>query len=411
MHKSVDVCRLCLSQDLKTVIDLGTQALTGIFPKTAGQAVYAGPLQLVKCLNCGLVQLADSYPLDFLYGDTYGYRSGLNASMVRHLADRVRAIESLANLKDSDLVVDIGANDGTLLGGYQNKNLRRIGIDPSGQKFFHYYQEGIELIPAFFSAEALRTRTSGKAKVVTSIAMFYDLERPMSFVEQIVEVLDDDGIWVFEQSYIPTMLATNSYDTICHEHLEYYSLRQIVQMTEAAGLKIVDIELNDTNGGSFAVTAAKKNSSIPAVTATVERMLAQEKQDGLDDLATFESFRQRIDEQKDALIKFLTGAKSAGKLVIGYGASTKGNVVLQYCGITPELLPWIAEVNEDKFGAFTPGTLIPIIAETEARAKNPDYFLVFPWHFRAGILAKETAYLASGGRFVFPLPTLDIVSA
>lgn len=410
MYRQITDCRLCHGTDLVQVLDLGTQALTGVFPRTETEEVPAGPLALVKCTGCGLVQLAHNYELSLLYGDTYGYRSGLNRSMVQHLQHKVQSIERLVPLREGDLVIDIGSNDGTLLGCYSAPGLRRVGIDPSGSKFLHHYKPGVELIPEFFSAAAIAGRVGGqRAKVITSIAMFYDLERPVEFVRQVSDVLADDGLWVFEQSYLPTMIATNSYDTVCHEHLEYYTLKQICHLTEQLGLKIVGLEFNDVNGGSFSVTAAKQGAPYPEVTAVIEEALAREVAEGYDTTEPFRRLEAVMRSHRTDLRCLLERAASAGEQVFGYGASTKGNVLLQYCGIDRALLPVIAEVNEDKFGCFTPGTRIPIIAETEARTRKPDYFLVLPWHFRKGIVEKETAYRAAGGKLVFPLPTLEIV--
>jgi C-methyltransferase C-terminal domain/Putative zinc binding domain/Methyltransferase domain len=410
LYTPIPDCRICFSTNLIPVLDLGMQALTGVFPKSESEDVPAGPLAVVKCSQCGLVQLAHNYDLSKLYGETYGYRSGLNQSMVRHLRDKVTKIESFQNLVAGDLVIDIGSNDGTTLASYTTPNLRRIGMDPSGAKFRHYYPEGSELLVTFFSADAIRqVAGSKKAKVITSIAMFYDLERPLDFVNQIVEVLADDGIWVFEQSYLPTMIATSSYDTVCHEHLEYYTLKQIEYMMKQVGLKIVDVELNDINGGSFSVTAAHRSHSATESPA-VARFLADEVAAGYDTVQPFETLRSNMARHRDQVRGFLTNAATEGRKVLGYGASTKGNVLLQYCGIDRSLLPCIAEVNEDKFGAFTPGTKIPILSEVDARMMRPEYFMVLPWHFRNGIVAKEHKHLATGGKLVFPLPKLEIVT-
>jgi NDP-4-keto-2,6-dideoxyhexose 3-C-methyltransferase len=412
MYTKIADCRMCYSPAIVPVLDLGTQALTGIFPKSPQENIPAGPLGLVKCTNCGLVQLEHNYDLSMLYGHTYGYRSGLNRSMVQHLYSKVEKIRNMVRLDPGDLVVDIGSNDGTLLSAYPaEQGLRLIGMDPSGAKFQRYYAAHTELVPDFFSARAIRKRMGGqKAKVVTSIAMFYDLERPIRFVEEVIETLDPEGLWVFEQSYLPSMLATNSYDTVCHEHLEYYALKQIVFFTEKLGLKIVEVELNTVNGGSFSVMVAKRESSYPEAGDAVARILAQEEAGGFATTAPLERFKLAMERHRTELKALLEEIRHQGKRVFGYGASTKGNVLLQYCGIDSGLLPYIGEVNEDKFGSFTPGTRIPIIPELEARAMRPDYFLVLPWHFRDGIVKKEQAYLEAGGRLIFPLPKLEVVS-
>jgi hypothetical protein len=412
LYKEITACRLCDGARLTKVLDLGVQALTGVFPKSSSEEVPAGPLQLAKCEDCDLVQLWHNYDLTRLYGDTYGYRSGLNQSMVRHLHRKVGRIRTLVELREGDLVIDIGANDSTLLQAYPPDGAEFVGIDPSGPKFARYYPPHIRLIPEFFSASLVRQRfPNRRAKVVTSIAMFYDLERPVDFVRDIAAVLDDEGVWVFEQSYLPFMLRTHSYDTVCHEHLEYYALKQVKRMTDQAGLKIVDVEFNDVNGGSFSVTAAHAASSHPAADLTVALALEEEERLGLSDNETYAIFARSIESHRRSFLGLLDEIGRTGKRVLGYGASTKGNVLLQYCGITEARLPCIAEVNEDKFGACTPGSKIPIVSEEEARAMRPDYFLVLPWHFRSGIVEREKKYLAGGGKLIFPLPQIDIVSA
>ncbi len=416
LYREIKQCRICGNENLVTVLDLGEQYLTGVFPSLTSPRVGRGPIQLVKCVDhdagacCGLVQLRHNFTAGELYGENYGYRSGLNRSMVDHLHGKADILQKLAPLGAGDLVLDIGSNDGTSLARYPAKGPTLVGIDPSARKFAKYYRPDIELIVDFFSAELFR-RFFGdrKAKIVTSIAMFYDLEQPQAFVDDIASILADDGVWHLEQSYLPSMLNTNAFDTVCHEHSEYYALRQLDWMVRRAGLRIIDVELNATNGGSFAVTVAKPQARMKANSAVVDRMLMEETALGLDTLKPFEDFWQRVVRTRDSLLAFFARAESEKKKVIGYGASTKGNVLLQFCGITPEMMPCIAEVNEDKFGRFTPGTLIPIVSEQQARDMNPDYFLVLPWHFRDGIIEREADFRARGGKLVFPLPSLDII--
>jgi hypothetical protein len=241
--------------------------------------------------------------------------------------------------------------------------------------------------------------------------MFYDLEDPQAFLRGVAEVLHPEGIWVFEQSYLPSMLSQLAYDTICHEHLEYYGLRQVDYMVRRNGLRIVDVELNDTNGGSFCVTVAHEGSHLPTNTRALDALRQAEEQLGLDSNSVYESFRRRVEQHRDEFRQWVRRETAAGKTIFGYGASTKGNVLLQYCGFTPADIRAIAEVNEEKFGRCTPGTHIPIRSEAEVRTQHPDYLLVLPWHFRSGIVQREQAYLAAGGRLVFPLPQLEVVSA
>jgi NDP-4-keto-2,6-dideoxyhexose 3-C-methyltransferase len=417
MYSEVKQCRICGNSNLVEVLDLGEQYLTGVFPSRKTPSLSSGPLQLVKCIGsdprsfCGLVQLRYSFDAKEMYGDTYGYRSGLNPSMVDHLHRKVEALQELIPVGPEDFVLDIGSNDGTLLARYSSGGPTLFGIDPSASKFQRYYRPDMKLIVDFFSANVFLHHSGGqKAKIVTSIAMFYDLEEPQAFVNDIASVLAADGVWHLEQSYLPSMLRTNSYDTACHEHVEYYALRQLDWMVRRVGLRIIDVELNNINGGSFAVTIGKESSNLRANEAAIEALAEDERVLALDTLQPFEAFWKRVLRQRDELLSFFSCVQQQKQLVIGYGASTKGNVLLQFCGITPDMLPCIGEINEDKFGCVTPGTWIPIVPESEARALNPDYFLVLPWHFRNGIVKREAGFLARGGKIVFPLPNLDVLS-
>jgi len=412
LYKKITKCRICGNKNLKPVVSLGKQALTGLFP-LEHEVVLKGPLELVRCVknfdSCGLVQLNHNYDLTVLYGDNYGYRSGLNKSMVMHLASVVEKIKKKVKIKKGDIVVDIASNDGTLLQSYQLKGVTLVGIDPTIKKFKSFYASNIQTISDFFSAKVYKRKFSKKAKVVTSIAMFYDLENPISFMEEVRDILDDEGVWVFEQSYMPDMLKNVSYDTICHEHLECYALSQIKWMTDRVGLKIIDVELNDSNGASFCVTVAKQNAPFKVKTAVVEKILDQEEKAGINSDKTYKLFEENVKKHKQDMISFLNKAKKGSLKILGYGASTKGNVILQYCNITRDDIPFIADVNEYKHGRFTPGTKIPIISEQDAKAMNPDYFMVLPWHFKKNFLEREKGYLKNGGHLFFPLPELEVV--
>lgn len=416
MHREIKNCRICGNSDLVPVLDLGKQCLTGVFPKTKEEVVTSGPLELVKCRedkdsgHCGLLQLRQSYDLDEMYGDNYGYRSGLNRSMVEHLNDKARGMLKRVDLSAGDIVLDIGSNDGTLLASYPKNGAIFAGFDPTGLKFKEFYPAHVELVTDFFSARSFKNKFGKKkAKIVTSIAMFYDLEDPLKFMEEVRDILADDGLWLFEQSYMPTMLEMNSYDTVCHEHLEYYGLKQIKWMADKAGFKIADIEFNNINGGSFSITAAKATSKFRENSAAVEKILRLEGAKALGTLKPYEEFKERVFKNRDDLRQFVEKTKRDKKALFGYGASTKGNVLLQFCGFTDRDIAFIAEVNKDKFGCYTPGTLIPIISEEKAKAMKPDYFLVLPWHFKANIAVKERGYLRSGGKLFFPLPRPEVV--
>lgn len=406
----VHKCRISGSKNLIPILNLGIQKLTGVFPSYSNQKITEGPLELVWCPESGLVQLAHSYDLKELYGMNYGYRSGLNKSMVDHLSQKVQDLQRLISLSSGDVVVDIGSNDATTLKAYTVPGIVRMGIDPTGQKFREYYPDEIALIPDFFSSAGYKSMSGGKkAKIVTSISMFYDLENPEKFVREVAEILESDGIWHFEQSYLPSMLRTTSYDTVCHEHIEYYSLQTVVRLLKACGMKVLDVQLNSINGGSFAVTACHENAPLHINHLVINWLLEQEERMGLNTIKPYQEFAERVFEHRNSLLSLIRALNVAGKKVFGYGASTKGNVLLQFCGFGPEDLPCIAEVNRDKFGKFTPGTNIPIISEEEAKAKNPDYFLVMPWHFKNNILQREKGYLQKGGKMIFPLPEIEII--
>jgi NDP-4-keto-2,6-dideoxyhexose 3-C-methyltransferase len=327
--------------------------------------------------------------------------------MVGHLHGKVGKILQRAQLAADSLVIDVGSNDSTTLQAYPQTMRNLVGIDPTGVKFGHYYPPHIRLIPDFFSARLVReSYGSKKAAVVTSFSMFYDLEEPLIFMQEIFDSLEDEGLWVFEQSYMPTMLDRNSYDTVCHEHLEYYGLKQIQWMAHRVGFTLVDVEFNDVNGGSFSVVAAKTGSRQAARAVSIDRLLDAESRKGLDTLQPYLDFATRTRQSRETLLEFTDSVTRSGKTMDALGASTKGNVILQYCGLDERRIGRVGEVNDAKFGCFTPGSLIPIVPETELLAAAPDYLLVLPWHFRAFF---ERSPHLKGRNLVFPLPALDVL--
>jgi hypothetical protein len=404
-------CRLCGSASLVTVLELGDQALTGVFPERPDEPVTTGPLELVWCSSCTLLQLAHSYDPTEMYGGNYGYRSGLNRSMSEHLARKARGLEALVDLRPGDVVLDIGSNDGTLLSSYSTSPLRRIGIDPTAARFESFYPPDATIVPEFFSRESFERASTTPARIVTSIAMFYDLEDPVAFAVDVRECLAPDGIWHFEQAYMPSMLRLTAYDTVCHEHIEYYSLATAERILREAGLELVDVRFNRVNGGSFAVTAARRESPVRRRRVLIDWFVAQEQRIALHSPGPFRRFEERVYLHRTDLVELVRRLRQDGARVMGYGASTKGNVLLQFCGFTADDIEAIAEVNEDKFGHYTPGSAIPIVSEQEMREARPDFLVVFPWHFRDGIVEREEQYLRDGGCLVFPLPEIEIVGA
>ncbi|MBN6033965.1 class I SAM-dependent methyltransferase [Amycolatopsis sp. 195334CR] len=406
-------CRICGNTELLTVLDLGNQALTGIFPRP-GQVVPSAPLELVRCApgGCGLLQLRHTSDLTLMYGEHYGYRSSVRPFMVNHLHRKVDVLTGMVDLDRGDLVLDIGSNDSTLLQGYRTPGLTRVGVDPTGEKWREYYPADIDLIPDFFTkavyAEQFGTR---QAKIVTSIAMFYDLPDPLGIMAAVHDILTDDGVWMIEMSYAVPLLETPVYDAICHEHLEYYFLRQIEWMAERVGLTVSTAEVTDVNGGSLCVTLVKNPAKHKIDTAQIDRIRQYEASLGLDTDAPYDAFTRRVEQHRVDVRSFLDESKAAGKLTLGYGASTKGNVILQHCGVTTDDLPCIGEVSTEKHGRVTPGTGIPIVSEEEAKAQRPDQLLVLPWGFRDGFVERERDYVAGGGKLVFPLPSVSADSS
>lgn len=390
------------------VIGLGELKLTGTFAGLEDEKkIPRGDLTLVYCEECGLAQLDRNFPGELLYGSGYGYTSSLNGSMVQHLKQLATAAAHRVELAPGDVVLDIGSNDGTLLSVFSGQSLKLVGIDPIAEKFQSKYPPDATAVPAFFSANTFKEVSEKPAKLIFSISMFYDLENPQQFVVDIKESLARGGVWHFEQSYLLSMLEANAYDTICHEHIEYYSLRSIIRLLDTAGLDLVSVELNDTNGGSIGVTAALKGDYTLQTPELVDWLLKKEREILPEMLRGFASKIQTHRQDLKTLIDSINGQ---GKTIAGYGASTKGNVLLQYLGLEAKDIPVVAEVNAEKFGRVTPGTRIEICSEKDARARKPDYFLVLPWHFRDSIIKREEQFLDSGGRLIFPLPTVSIVS-
>ena len=409
-------CRVCGSSALTPVINLGEQYLQGSFVKPGKEEPPQRkiPLALVRCdptrdeKACGLLQMQHTVPPEILYS-AYWYRSGTNQTMRSHLQG-IAEDGVLIIGKSKAFVLDIGCNDGTLLNYYPQEFIK-FGVDPSDVA--QEVGDDITVIQDIFPSPELLKKTQGeKFDVITSIAMFYDLEDPVTFCQEIKAVLADDGVWIFEMSYMPSMLKMNSYDTICHEHLEYYSLAVLEDILNKADLKIVDAVLNDINGGSIRCYATHIDNFTFKKQEALQRIqqLRQEEFDlELDTDKPYKNFQDRINVHKEQLIGMLKNLKKEGKSIHIYGASTKGNTILQWCGIDNRIIDYAAERNPDKYGAYTLGTDIPIISEAESRAMNPDYYLVLPWHFKEEFLKREEETLKSGVGMIFPLPTVDII--
>lgn len=377
-------CRSCdhWEQSFHRRFPLGDMAYTGLFP-FPGEDVPTGVLELVECAECGLVQLDRTFPRGTLFTHRYGYSSSLNASMVAHLRAVADRLQPLA----TGPIIDIGGNDGTLLRFFPD--VARFLVDPIAGKFPP--PPGVEVVPDFFPSEAI---PDGAAALVTSIAMLYDVDNPSLFARSVRRALRADGCWFTEQAYLPAMIRNLAFDAICHEHATYFTLRTFHALARGAGFRVRDFGFNDVNGGSFWALLHLG----PEESQDFEEALSAE---GAID---WSDFSLRWLDARAAARAFLQDNRGRVK---GYGASTKGNVLLQSWGITPDLLPQIGEVNPEKFGRTTPGTRIPIVPEAQVR--DADFLFVLPWHFRDAIVAKEREFLARGGHLVFPLPTLELV--
>ncbi|MEG4326048.1 class I SAM-dependent methyltransferase [Microcoleus sp. herbarium5] len=409
-------CRVCGSSALTPVINLGEQYLQGSFVKPGKEEppLRKISLSLVRCdptkdeRACGLLQMEHTVPPEVLYS-AYWYRSGTNETMRNHLQGITEEAASLIG-KSNARVLDIGCNDGTLLKCYP-QNFIKFGVDPSDVA--QEITGDITAIQDIFPSEELTKVLQGeKFDIITSIAMFYDLEDPVSFCKEIKKALAPGGLWVFEMSYMPSMLKMNSYDTICHEHLEYYSLAVLEYILKQADLKIVDAVLNDINGGSIRCYAThldnfafKKQEAVTRI-----KLLRQAEFDmELDTDKPYKNFQDRINVHKEQLVSLLKMLKKEGKSIHIYGASTKGNTILQWCGIDNRIIDVAAERNPDKYGAYTLGTDIPIVSEADSRGMKPDYYLVLPWHFKEEFLKREEEILKRGVGLIFPLPNVEII--
>ena len=416
MHvKARKTCRVCGSNKLIPILSLGDQFVTN-FVEEPNRDYAKGPLELVLCNvkdgGCGLLQLKHTIERDILY-KKYWYKSGISTTMVKALADIVSSAERLNKFSSEDLVVDIGSNDGTLLRQYTTPGLITIGFEPS-----NLWKLGIEgtsrIINDYFNYETFQREFGNKkAKLITSIAMFYDLEDPNTFVEDIRKCLDKDGVWIIQMNYLGLMLKNNTFDNISHEHLEYYSLLSLSNLLDRHHMEAFEVELNDVNGGSFRVYVRHKGGIIQGFPGNNERLEKQknyEEKIGLDNYKVYDKFAKRIEKTKNDLVAFLNHEVKKGKKIFIYGASTRGLVVLQYAGIDKRLIKAAVDLNPDKWGKYIVGTDIPILSVEEYRKEKPDYLFVLPYHFIEEIKDQEREFLKQGGKMIVAIPEFKIIT-
>lgn len=405
-------CRSCTEGVIKSFLDLGELYLTGYFPEIDTE-IPKQALNLGKCDSCGLVQLVDKTPIAGLYGEEYGYESNLNDSMKTHLQNTASNLETRFNLNENDFVLDIASNDGTLLSGYK-KSKKLFGIDPIIMYLNNHYPVSATKISSFFSKEALQQYTQNKFKLITSFSVYYDLEDPVQFALDIENVLTEDGVWVLEQSYLPSMFDTLGFDTICHEHLLYFTLTDLYNIFQKSGLKIFDVRINEVNGGSFQVYVCKNTNVLLKVNPYVDWLLRWEKNSKVTSYENCLVFASNVRKFSVEFRELLQKYKDENYQIFGLGASTKGNVLLQYCNLGG-IIEEIGEINPKKFDKYTPGSRIKIVNETKylgkTGTKNSKYLgVILPWHFKNSIKKSASEYLSNGGTLMVPLPFPMVIS-
>jgi hypothetical protein len=418
-YRTIEKCRVCGSRNLSSILSLGNLYVSDFLDSPDRSKGIRAPLELVLCNvkdgGCGLLQLRHTVSNEAMYRN-YWYRSGINKTMTDELNGIAEKAESIANLKAHDFVLDIGANDGTLLRGYKVTGLNTIGFEPA-RNLEQYCKQGTKKIIVDFFNQATWEKEFGevKAKVITAIGMFYDLDDPNAFVADVVKCLDDEGLFIIQMMYLPSFLERNAFDGICHEHLEYYSLSSLENLLKRHGLEIFDVEMREQiNEGSmrFYIRKAHKGSSHKILDGATDRVVALRVKEaglGLDGKEAYEALVNRILIEKKKVVSFIKQELAKGKKIHGYAASTKGNTTLQFYGLTSDLIEAIADRNPQKYGRYTSGSLIPVISEEDSRIQKPDYYLILAWHFLPEFMNRESEYLKNGGKFIVPMPEFRVI--
>ena len=402
-------CRNCKSKYFSKLFTLGKMCFTGKFPKNLTTNIPKVVISLIMCKSCKLVQLDRNFNPKYLYDTNYGYRTGINATMTQHVKGVVKESIKIVKLKKKDSVLDIASNDGTLLNFYK-KNIFRVGIDPLIKKYKNQYKNINFGIQEFFSYKAIqKKKINKKFKIITALSMFYDLPNPNKFLEDVKKVLDKEGIFVLEHADLLSIIKNCQFDTICHEHLEYYSTKVIIELMNKNELRVFNLKANTINGGSMRYYVCHKDSKYKNNYKKINKILREEIKFKLDKPDTFNDFFKLINVQKKKLLKLINKIIKKKEIIHGYGASTKGNVLLQYFGISSNKISYIADRNPQKVNLYTPGTKIKIVSESFSRMCKPNYYLVLPWHFKKEIILREKKVIKDGSKFIFPLPKVKIV--
>ena len=408
MSLYIKKCRNCNSKSIINLFSLGKIRFTGKFPKYS-EKIPHGELSLVMCKSCKLVQLKHIFNMSYLYNKDYGYRTGINSTMSNHVKSVVKKISKIANLKNGDDVLDIASNDGTLLRKY-SRTIKTWGIDPILLKFKNEYKKINHKISNFFNYKLiLKKDKKVKFKIISALSVFYDLKNPNIFLNGIKKLLHKEGIFYLEFQDLMMIIKLNMFDTICHEHLEYYSVTFINKLLQKHKLRIFDHSYNDINGGSSAYLICHVNAKYKTKKNKINKILLNEKNFGIEKVSTYKNFKKRIDILKKKLNLKIKQIKKSGKIIHGYAASTKGNVLLQYYNLDKDKIKFISDRNPNKINLYTPGSNIKIISETESRNLKPDFYLVLAWHFKKEILLREKKIRKKGTKFIFPLPNIQII--
>ena len=402
----IKYCRNCFSKKIYKVFSLGNIYFTGKFLKRKKNP-RKGPINVVMCKNCELVQLGNNFDIKYLYGPDYGYQTGINATMTEHVKKVARVLSKKTKIKRNEMALDIASNDGTLLNFY-SKNITTFGMDPLVKKFESNYKKINYKISDFFSAIKIKKITRKKFKIITALSVFYDLLNPNKFLNDVNEILDDSGIFLLEFADLASIIKFNMFDTFCHEHLEYYSLKVISKMCKKNDLRIFDIKTNSINGGSIQLFICKKTANYKNNNTPINRAFSFERKLKLHKKETYIKFFKKIKKIKKQTFNFIQKAKNKNKTIHCYGASTKGNVLLQYFKLNNKMISHVAERNPKKYNLYTPGSRIQIISESQSRKMLPDYYLVLPWHFKKEILIREKETIKNGSKFIFPLPKFTV---
>lgn len=409
-------CRLCGNTDLISCIDIGEQYLSSIFPSNLNykNKLFRYPLDLVLCNKknkkaCGLLQLGHRFDLSSMY-NAYPYMSSTNSSMIRILEDVAKSGRALDNLGEGDVILDIGGNDGTLLSFFKNDPVTLLSIDPAKNinsliEHLPHYRS----VKDFFTKKSYVSLSKKKAKLIFSIAMFYHLDDPLKFSKDVAACLDDNGVWIIQMAYLPAMIKTRMYDNIVHEHAGYYGAQHMKWTMEKVGMEVFDVMENDVYGGSFRIFVKKKGNRQFPLTARYKALLKKENSEGIFKASTYHSFMAGIDKTKRDLLALCTKIKAEGKSIWIYGASTKGNTILQFCGIGKEHIDAAADSNPFKIGKYIIGSDVLIKSEAEMRAIKPDYLLALPYSFVKSFAKREDVLINSGTKFISPLPKVKIV--